>query len=133
MPLEAQTRLLRVLQQGEYTTVGGRNPIRTNVRINYQSIGSGAGIKQTPRQDAVWATFERDGGASAFTNAPQMISRIGIRGRGAWVDDGRMVYHHGGSLTVDGHGVDVTRIVSRYVYELDRPLPDPAAAFRKAR
>ena len=24
MPLEAQTRLLRVLQQGEYTTVGGR-------------------------------------------------------------------------------------------------------------
>ncbi len=33
MPMEAQTRLLRVLQQGEYTTVGGRNPIRTNVRI----------------------------------------------------------------------------------------------------
>ena len=33
MPLEAQTRLLRVLQQGEYTTVGGRTPIRTDVRI----------------------------------------------------------------------------------------------------
>ena len=33
MPMEAQTRLLRVLQQGEYTTVGGRAPIRTNVRI----------------------------------------------------------------------------------------------------
>jgi two-component system nitrogen regulation response regulator GlnG len=33
MPLEAQTRLLRVLQEGEYTTVGGRTPIRTNVRI----------------------------------------------------------------------------------------------------
>jgi two-component system nitrogen regulation response regulator GlnG len=33
MPMEAQTRLLRVLQQGEYTTVGGRVPIRTNVRI----------------------------------------------------------------------------------------------------
>ncbi len=33
MPTEAQTRLLRVLQQGEYTTVGGRTPIRTNVRI----------------------------------------------------------------------------------------------------
>src|SRR5215204_1169615 len=33
MPMEAQTRLLRVLQQGEYTTVGGRLPIRTNVRI----------------------------------------------------------------------------------------------------
>ncbi|MBU1209803.1 MAG: nitrogen regulation protein NR(I) [Alphaproteobacteria bacterium] len=33
MPLEAQTRLLRVLQQGEYTTVGGRTPIKSNVRI----------------------------------------------------------------------------------------------------
>jgi two-component system nitrogen regulation response regulator GlnG len=33
MPLEAQTRLLRVLQQGEYTTVGGRLPIKTDVRI----------------------------------------------------------------------------------------------------
>ena len=33
MPPEAQTRLLRVLQEGEYTTVGGRVPIRANIRI----------------------------------------------------------------------------------------------------
>ena len=33
MPMEAQTRLLRVLQQGEYTSVGGRAAQRTNVRI----------------------------------------------------------------------------------------------------
>ena len=33
MPMEAQTRLLRVLQEQEYTTVGGRQPIKTNVRI----------------------------------------------------------------------------------------------------
>jgi two-component system nitrogen regulation response regulator GlnG len=33
MPMEAQTRLLRVLQEGEYTTVGGRTPLKTNVRI----------------------------------------------------------------------------------------------------
>lgn len=33
MPMEAQTRLLRVLQQGEYMTVGGRTPISTDVRI----------------------------------------------------------------------------------------------------
>lgn len=33
MPMDAQTRLLRVLQEGEYTMVGGRTPIRTNVRI----------------------------------------------------------------------------------------------------
>jgi len=33
MPMEAQTRLLRVLQQGEYMTIGGRTPIKTDVRI----------------------------------------------------------------------------------------------------
>ncbi|MGO9174515.1 MAG: nitrogen regulation protein NR(I) [Rhodomicrobium sp.] len=33
MPMEAQTRLLRVLQEGEFTAVGGRVPIKTDVRI----------------------------------------------------------------------------------------------------
>ncbi|MBL8643462.1 MAG: nitrogen regulation protein NR(I), partial [Rhodospirillaceae bacterium] len=33
MPIEAQTRLLRVLQDGRFTTVGGRTPIKSNVRI----------------------------------------------------------------------------------------------------
>lgn len=33
MPLEAQTRLLRVLQEGEYTTVGGRTPIKADTRV----------------------------------------------------------------------------------------------------
>ena len=33
MPLEAQTRLLRVLQEGEYTTVGGRLAIKADARI----------------------------------------------------------------------------------------------------
>jgi two-component system nitrogen regulation response regulator GlnG len=33
MPMEAQTRLLRVLQEGEYSTIGGRTAIKTDVRI----------------------------------------------------------------------------------------------------
>ncbi|PZO88366.1 MAG: nitrogen regulation protein NR(I) [Sphingomonas sanxanigenens] len=33
MPMDAQTRLLRVLQTGEFTTVGGARAIRTDVRI----------------------------------------------------------------------------------------------------
>ena len=33
MPLEAQTRLLRVLQEGEFTTVGGHSPIKADARI----------------------------------------------------------------------------------------------------
>jgi two-component system nitrogen regulation response regulator GlnG len=33
MPIEAQTRLLRVLQEGEFTSVGGREAISADVRI----------------------------------------------------------------------------------------------------
>ena len=33
MPLDAQTRLLRVLQEGEYTSVGGKEKIKIDVRI----------------------------------------------------------------------------------------------------
>ncbi len=33
MPMEAQTRLLRVLQEGEYRSVGGRAPVSVDIRI----------------------------------------------------------------------------------------------------
>jgi len=33
MPADAQTRLLRVLQEGEFSTVGGTTPIKSDVRI----------------------------------------------------------------------------------------------------
>lgn len=49
-----------------------------------------------------------------------------IRGRGAWTDQDRMVFHHGSHLSVDGVRTDITKISSRYVYELDRSLPEPA-------
>lgn len=50
---------------------------------------SGAGLRQVPRQAATWATFERVGGVSAFTNGPQMFSLVGIRGRGAYSTEWR--------------------------------------------
>ena len=33
MPIDAQTRLLRVLQEGEFSTVGGNEKIKTDIRI----------------------------------------------------------------------------------------------------
>lgn len=49
-----------------------------------------------------------------------------VRGRGAWLDAGRVVYHHGEKLSVDGQYVRFDQLPSRYVYEMARPLPEPA-------
>lgn len=49
-----------------------------------------------------------------------------IRGRGAWTDAGRIVYHHGEKLSVDGRYQPVESLASRYVYEVAKPLPEPA-------
>lgn len=46
-----------------------------------------------------------------------------IRGRGAWFDADRMVYHHGGHLTVDGVKTDIGEFKSRHIYEMQRELP----------
>lgn len=48
-----------------------------------------------------------------------------VRGRGAWIDDGRIVYHHGDHLTVNGKRLGVSEIVSSFVYPAARSLPEP--------
>ena len=53
MPMEAQTRLLRVLQEGEYRTVGGQTLIQTNVRII-------AATNKDLRQQVRSGTFRED-------------------------------------------------------------------------
>jgi len=50
------------------------------------------------------------------------------RGRGAWVDRGRIVLHLGNELVVDGEVTPITKFESRYVYELDRSLPPLSAS-----
>jgi putative DNA primase/helicase len=49
-----------------------------------------------------------------------------VRGRGAWRDQGRLVYHFGHRLSVDGAMMGVNKIESRYIYEGDTRLPLPA-------
>ncbi len=70
--------------------------------------GTGAGIKQTPRHDAVWATIERSNGLGAFTNAPDMFSRIGIRGRGAFSSTWRQKPYSVEALKENGDERDVS-------------------------
>jgi len=40
-----------------------------------------------------------------------------LRGRGAWIDDKRVIVHTGGEAVIGGNGIALSRIKSRYVYE----------------
>lgn len=47
-----------------------------------------------------------------------------LRGRGAWRDKGRSVFHHGDHLTVDGVRMDLMQIdKTNFIYESKTPLP----------
>lgn len=48
-----------------------------------------------------------------------------VRGRGAWLDQGRHIFHHGSVLTVDGQPVAIDQIKSAYVYPMGASLPPP--------
>lgn len=45
-----------------------------------------------------------------------------LRGRGAWMDDGRVVIHAGDRLIVDGKAMNIGSLNSRYIYEVDEEL-----------
>lgn len=49
------------------------------------------------------------------------------RGCGIWWDAGRIVYHAGGQLLVDGTPMRLTSIVSDYAYPASPPIADPGA------
>ncbi len=66
--------------------------------------GNGAGIKQVPRQPAAWATFDRQNGVGSLTNPPQMMSMVGIRGRGAYSSQWRQKPFSVEAMNEDGSG-----------------------------
>jgi hypothetical protein len=47
-----------------------------------------------------------------------------IRGRGCWIDVGRVVWNNGNKLVVDGVDVELDGLSTRYVYQLDEELGD---------
>lgn len=57
-----------------------------------------------------------------------------VRGRGAWLDDGRVVVHAGDKLIVDGKEIQFRDHVSKYVYEASEELEfstkNPLTAFQ---
>jgi hypothetical protein len=115
---------------------------------------TGAGLKQVPRQAAIWATFDQAGGFSALTNPPQMFSPVGIRGRGAYSTEWRQkpynveaVDEEGAEAKVSPLGMpahadwvlyfpdpdqdrDPTLLFNTFAYELSRNMDDYAVRFR---
>jgi hypothetical protein len=87
--------------------------------------GNGSGIKQVPRQLAVWATFDRNAGASAFTNAPQMWSDIGIRGRGAFSSSWRQKPYSVEAVDSDGGERNVSPLGMPSHADWTLYFPDP--------
>lgn len=58
----------------------------------------------------------------------QIFDHDRLRGRGCWIDDGRIVFHAGNQTFVDG--MPVRNLETRYIYERAKPIPvdnaDPA-------
>lgn len=60
------------------------------------------------------------------SNTRNVFRLENIRGRGAWIDDGRTVWHNGDHLLVDGAHVPLADMTSTATYILKQPLPfDP--------
>ena len=74
------------------------------------------------RHPAAKAGVDWDAAADSFTD---MSIRAGlynadrIRGRGAWMDEGRIVIHAGEHLIVDGRTIPTDEMPSKFIYQLD--------------
>ena len=64
----------------------------------------------------------------AIAHARGVYDPTRLRGRGAWVDDGRVIYHLGDVLLVDGKTLSIEELPSSYVYPRDRKMPRPSGA-----
>lgn len=49
-----------------------------------------------------------------------------VRGRGAWRDNERVVFHHGDHLSVDGVSTPIGGMVSKWVYPMSKSMPQLA-------
>lgn len=56
-------------------------------------------------------------------NARGVFDPAKVRGRGAWHDKGRIVFHHGDHLTVDGERHEIGGVPSAYVYPMAPRMP----------
>lgn len=71
------------------------------------------------------SAFDVDAAAQFLMNRSfqtGIFSEDRVRGRGAWMDEGRTVLHSGDHLIVDGHRTDLSALNSWYIYEQGKPM-----------
>jgi hypothetical protein len=149
LTISSTTRIRAVaLKDGQSSKVSGESYIKLAAELaNYTSTlpilvienfgagiipqkgwsGNGSGIKQVPRQSAVWATFDLEAGGSALTNPPQMFSDIGIRGRGAFSSTWRQKPYSVDAVDASGEDKAVSPLgmPQQEAWVLYFPDPDP--------
>lgn len=123
---------------------------RTNVIVKLSAGGISASnlLQLAPLNywEGAYPKHSRSSGSVKFdinNVADDLISRCmkmgifnpnNIRGRGAWIDNGRAIIHIGNSLIVDGLPVDFQNFKSRFIYEAGQELGFfPTKALEKTR
>lgn len=112
-----EKRQVMSLRKGDFTDIG----LIELAPINWWESMFPATNGGTDRKSAANWIFRT-------ANARGVYDPDRVRGRGAWSDKGRIVFHHGYRLSVDGQHVELTQINSGYVYQAARPMPEPADA-----
>jgi hypothetical protein len=104
--------------------------------IGHKSWNStGAGLRQVPRLTASWATFDRVSNSASLTQTPQMIGRMGIRGRGAFSSEWRQKPYSVEAIDETGEELEVSPLgmpahADWILYYPDaEPNRDPALLF----
>lgn len=111
------TKQITGMTAGDFSSIGLLKIAPLNWwEFSFPNGGKTGGFNREAAAEFIFRTAERRG----------IYDTGRIRGRGAWIDDGRTVYHHGAHLSVNGRNIDVTEIESRYVYELGKSLPTPS-------
>jgi len=120
-----------VNKDGKLTYCFYCNRSRTVVRLSTSSMGKGANLIDIAPLE-FWqenfpgkAGFDLAGAVNWLVGTSQAIGMFSvskIRGRGAWIEGERFVYHSGDIVYVDGRRFTLNEYRSKYIYEVGNPL-----------
>lgn len=109
--LQFEKRQITQMRKGDFTE-SGLLALAPNEWWEMFFPNSKSGIDRTKALDWIFRECYKAG----------VFKPDAIRGRGAWIDEGRVVYHFGSHLLVDGKKVDMRYFESDYIYEVSKKI-----------